>query len=167
MRYIRSDEGRKRYDKFVLRLPIFGRLVQMIATTRFASTLSTLLSSGVPMLSALDIVKTVVGNWVFSEVIDSARENVREGESLAHPLRRSGQFDPIVSHMITVGERSGELESMLNHVSNAYESQVDARISQLTSVLEPMILIIMAVVVGFIVLSIMLPIMQLNNAIQG
>ncbi len=166
-RYINTDEGRQKYDAFVLRVPIFGRLIAMVATTRFASTLATLLSSGVPMLSALDIVKTVVGNHQYSDVIEKARENVREGESLAIPLQRSGKFDPIVSHMITVGERSGELETMLGHVSNAYESQVEARISQLTSVLEPLILIVMAVIVGFVVMSIMLPILQINSAIQG
>lgn len=166
-RYIHTDKGRKRYDRFVLKVPVFGRLVAMVATTRFSSTLATLLSSGVPMLAALDIVKTVVGNGEYTEVLENARENVREGESLAVPLQRSGKFDPIVSHMITVGERSGELETMLGHVSNAYEAQVSARVSQLTSILEPMILIFMAVVVGFVVMSIMLPILQINSAIQG
>lgn len=166
-RYINTESGRAKYDKFVLRVPIFGRLMAMVATTRFASTLSTLLASGVPMLSALDIVKSVVGNGEYQHVIDKARENVREGESLAIPLKRSGKFDPIVSHMITVGERSGELESMLEHVSDAYETQVESRISQLTSILEPLILIVMAVIVGFVVMSIMLPILQINSAIQG
>lgn len=166
-RYVRTEKGRKKYDHFVLRVPVFGRLITMVATTRFSSTLATLLSSGVPMLAALDIVKTVVGNIEYSDVIEKARENVREGESLAVPLQRSGKFDPIVSHMITVGERSGELETMLGHVSNAYEAQVSARISQLTSILEPMILIVMAVIVGFVVMSIMLPILQINSAIQG
>lgn len=165
--YINTEEGRKRYDIYVLRVPIFGRLVQMLAITRFTSTLATLLSSGVPMLAALDISKTVVENWVYAQVIDEARDNVREGESLAIPLKRSGKFDPIVSHMITVGERSGELESMLNHVSRAYESQIAARVTQITSLLEPLILIVMAVFVGFIVLSIMLPIMQINQAVSG
>ncbi len=166
-RYIQTEEGKKKYDQFVLKLPIFGELVKMIATARFTSTLATLLSSGVPMLTALEIAKSVVGNWVFAQVIEKAKDEVREGQSLAVPIKSSGLFDPLVSHMISVGERSGELESMLQHVSKAYEEQIEARINQMTSLLEPMILIIMAVIVGFVVMSIMLPIMQLNSAIQG
>lgn len=166
-RYINTKEGRQKYDIFVLKVPIFGGLVKMLATTRFSSTMATLLSSGVPMLTAMDIVKTVVGNWVFMDVIEKARENVREGESLATPIQRSEVFDPIVSHMISVGERAGELENMLQHVSDAYETQLEAKITQMTSLLEPLILVGMGVIVGFVVLSIMLPIMQLNNAIRG
>lgn len=166
-RYISTEEGRQNYDRFILKVPIFGGLVKMLATARFSNTLATLLASGVPMLTAMDIVKTVVGNWVFTEVIEKARENVREGESLAAPIQRSQVFDPLVSHMISVGERSGELENMLQHVSDAYENQIDAKITQLTSLLEPLILVGMGVIVGFVVLSIMLPIMQLNNAIRG
>ena len=166
-RYLKSPKGTEAYDRFVLRVPIFGGLVRMVATSRFASTMATLLASGVPMLAAMDIVKTIVGNTVMAKVIDEARDNVREGESLAVPLRRSGQFDPIVGHMITVGERSGHLEEMLGHVANAYESQVETRVQQMASLLEPLILVAMAVVVGFIIMSIMMPIMQLNNAIRG
>jgi len=166
-RYINTEEGRQKYDRMILKAPIFGSLVKMLATTRFANTLSTLLSSGVPMLTAMNIVKSVVGNWVFTEVIEQARENVREGESLAKPIQRSEVFDPIVSHMISVGERAGELESMLQHVSDAYENQLEAKITQLTSLLEPLILVGMGVIVGFVVMSIMLPIMELNNAIRG
>jgi general secretion pathway protein F len=166
-RYLKTDKGIAAYDRFVLRVPIFGGLVRMVATSRFASTMATLLSSGVPMLAAMDIVKTIVGNTVLAKVIEDARDNVREGESLAVPLKRSGEFDPIVGHMITIGERSGHLEEMLGHVAVAYESQVETRVQQLTSLLEPLILVAMAVVVGFIIMSIMMPIMQLNNAIRG
>ena len=166
-RYIRSEEGKKKFDQFLLKLPIFGELFKMIATSRFTSTLATLLSSGVPMLTALEIAKSVIGNYVFEQVIEKARDDVREGESLAKPIKESGLFDPLVSHMISVGEKSGELESMLQHVSKAYEEQIEAKINQLTSLLEPLILIFMAAVVGFVVVSIMLPIMQLNSAIQG
>lgn len=166
-RYIQTEKGRQQFDIFVLKVPIFGSLVKMLATTRFSSTMSTLLSSGVPMLAAMDIVKSVVGSTVFMAVIEKARENVREGESLATPIKQSKVFDPIVSHMISVGERSGELESMLEHVSDAYEAQLDAKITQITSLLEPLILVGMGVIVGFVVLSIMLPIMQLNNAIRN
>ncbi|MCB9638044.1 MAG: type II secretion system inner membrane protein GspF [Myxococcales bacterium] len=166
-RYLNTEKGTQAYDRFVLRVPIFGGLVRMVATSRFASTMATLLSSGVPMLSAMEIVKTIVGNSVLSKVIEDARDNVREGESLAVPLKRSGEFDPLVGHMITIGERSGHLEEMLGHVAVSYEQQVETRVQQLTSLLEPLILVAMAVVVGFIIMSIMMPIMQLNQAIRG
>lgn len=165
-RYLRSPKGKEQFDILILKIPLFGRLVRMIATSRFASTMSTLLSSGVPMLAAMDIVKTVVGNSRIAKVIEDAREHVREGESLAIPLRKSGQFDPLVGHMISVGEKSGHLEEMLGHVASAYETQVETRVNQLTSILEPLILVVMAIVVGFIVISIMMPILQINNAIQ-
>ncbi|MBU50561.1 MAG: type II secretion system protein GspF [Deltaproteobacteria bacterium] len=165
-RYLKSEKGIEQFDQVVLRVPIVGRLTRMIATSRFAGTMSTLLSSGVPMLSAMGIVQTIVGNRVIARVIEDAKNNVREGESLAIPLRRSGEFDPIVGHMISVGERSGHLEEMLQHVSDAYENQVDDRINALTSLLEPLILVVMAVVVGFIIISIMMPILQINNAIR-
>jgi len=164
-KYIQTEKGRAKYDTFTLRVPIFGRLTRMIATGRFASTMSTLLSSGVPMLTAMDIVKSIVGNTVLAKVIDDARENVREGESLAVPLKRSGEFDPIVGHMVAVGEKAGHLEEMLQHVAEAYETQVEARVSQLTSLLEPLILVVMGGVVGFVVMSILMPILQLNSAI--
>lgn len=165
-RYLSTEKGTAQYDAIVLKVPIFGPLVRMIATSRFSSTMSTLLSSGVPMLSAMSIVQTIVGNTVLSKVIEEARDNVREGESLAAPLRRSGEFDPIVGHMISVGERSGHLEEMLQHVADSYQNQVDDRVNSLTALLEPLILVVMAVVVGFIIMSIMMPILQLNNAIR-
>ncbi len=165
-RYLKTPEGIAKYDAFILKVPVAGRLVRMVATSRFASTMATLLSSGVPMLTAMNIVRTIVGNTVLEKVIEEARDHVREGESLAVPLRRSGEFDPLVGHMIAIGEQSGHLEEMLQHVAKSYETQVDARVNQLTSILEPLILVVMAVVVGFIIISIMMPILQINNAIR-
>jgi general secretion pathway protein F len=165
-RYIDTEAGREKYDTLVLKIPIFGKMARMVATTRFAGTMATLLASGVQMLAALDIVKSVVGNAVLSKVIEEARDNVREGESLAVPIRRSGEFEPLVGHMITIGEQSGQLEEMLEHVARSYESQTEARITQMTALLEPLILIVMAVVAGFVIMSILMPILQLNNSIR-
>jgi general secretion pathway protein F len=163
-RYINSKRGRPWWDGFVLRAPIFGSLVRMVAITRFCKTLGTLLASGVPLLTAFDIVKNVVQNTVLLEVIETARDAVKEGDSIAAPLKRSGQFPPIVTHMIAIGERSGQLEPMLNNVAKSYEVQVDARLKALTSILEPVMIVFMGAVVGFMVLSILLPMLQLSSS---
>ena len=160
-RYIKSETGKPKWDKFLLRVPIFGPLVRMVAITRFAKTLSTLISSGVPLLTAFDIVKTVVQNHVLMDVIEAARDSVKEGESIANPLKRSGEFPPIVTHMIAIGEKSGQLEEMLANVARSYEVQVNARLQAMTSILEPVLLVFLGVVVAFIVFSIMLPMLQL------
>lgn len=163
IRYIRSESGKPRWDRFVLKVPIFGPLVRMIAITRFAKTLSTLISSGVPLLTAFDIVRAVVQNDLLQEVIGKARDSVKEGESIAQPLKRSGEFPPIVTHMIAVGEKSGQLEEMLGNVARSYEVQVDSRLRALTSLLEPLLLVAMGVVVAFIVFAILLPMLQLTS----
>jgi len=161
--YFRSERGRPKWDRFVLRAPIFGPLVRMVAITRFSKTLGTLISSGVPLLTAFDIVKAVVQNNTLMEVIETCRDSVKEGESIASPLKRSGEFPPIVTHMIAVGEKSGQLEEMLNNVAKSYEVQVDARLQALTSLLEPILLVFMGVVVAFIVFSILLPMLQVSS----
>lgn len=162
-RYINSERGRPWWDKFVLDAPLFGPLVRMVAVTRFCRTLATLIGSGVPLLGAFDIVKNVVQNTVLLNVIEQARDCVKEGESIAAPLKRSGQFPPIVTHMIAIGERSGTLEEMLNNVAHSYDVQVDSRLRAMTSVLEPLMLVFMGVVVAFIVFSILLPMMQISS----
>jgi general secretion pathway protein F len=136
----------------------------MVAISRFANTLSTRLASGVPILVAMDIVKNVVGNVVLTEVIENVRTNVSEGDSVAEPLKRSGEFPPLVTHMIAIGEKTGELEQMLRKVAETYNNQVDARVATLTSLLEPVMIVVMATVIGFIVFSVMLPIFQMNQA---
>lgn len=163
LRYIKSERGKPWWDRVVLKTPLFGPLVRMIAITRFAKTLSTLIASGVPLLTAFDIVKAVVQNDLLMDVIGKAREAVKEGESIAQPLKRSGQFPPIVTHMIAVGEKSGQLEDMLSNVARAYEVQVDSRLRAMTSMLEPLILVGMGVVVAFIVFSILLPMLELTS----
>jgi len=163
----RTKEGRARWHRFVLTVPIFGRLARIIAIGRFARTLSTLLKSGVPLLVAMDIVKNVVGNVRLAEVIDQARDAIREGESIAAPLKRSGEFPPLVHHMVAIGERSGALEEMLANVASAYEDQVDTTISALTSLLEPIMIVAMGGVVAFIVFSVLMPILQINTLAGG
>jgi general secretion pathway protein F len=135
----------------------------MVAITRFCKTLGTLIGSGVPLLAAFDIVKNVVQNTVLLKVIETVRDAVKEGENIAAPLKRSGQFPPIVTHMIAIGEKSGQLEPMLNKIAHSYDVQVDARLRALTSLLEPVMLVFMGVVVAFIVLSIMLPMLQISS----
>ncbi|MFL5371763.1 MAG: type II secretion system inner membrane protein GspF [Myxococcales bacterium] len=162
-RYLKTTRGRAWWDRTKLNAPIFGELVRMLSLARFAKTLATLLSSGVPLLTALDIVKNIVNNSILSKVIEDARDAIREGESIAAPLKRSGQFPPLVHHMIAIGEKSGQLEQMLQNVARSYDAQVEVRVSALTSLLEPIMIVGMGVGVAFIVFSILMPIMQLNT----
>jgi general secretion pathway protein F len=161
-----SASGRPQWDKITLKVPLFGPLIRMVAISRFARTLATLLKSGVPLLSSMDIVRNIVSNSVLSKVIESSAISIREGESIAAPLKRSGEFPPLVYHMVAIGERSGQLEEMLVNVAVAYETQVDVRISALTSLLEPILIVVMGGVVAFIVFSILMPILQLNTVIH-
>jgi general secretion pathway protein F len=167
LRWKAAPAGRARWDRFKLTVPLFGPVIRQIALARFARTLSTLLQSGVPLLTALEIVRNVVGNVRLAEVIDQSRDAIREGESIAAPLKRSGEFPPLVHHMIAIGERSGALEEMLANVAGAYEDQVETTISALTSLLEPLMIVVMGVVVGFIVFSVLMPILQINNLAGG
>jgi general secretion pathway protein F len=162
-RWIATPKGKAWWDKTQLKLPIMGDLIRMLAISRFARTLGTLLKSGVPLLTSMDIVRNIVHNSVLSNVIESARDAIREGESIAAPLKRSGQFPPLVHHMIAVGERTGQLEEMLQNVAKSYDSQVEMRITALTSLLEPVMIVVMGGAVAFIVFSILMPIMQLNT----
>ncbi len=166
-RWLRTPAGRERWDRFTLRAPIFGAIVRQIAIGRFARTLSTLLKSGVPLLTALDIVKNILGNTRLSRVVEEARDAIREGESIAAPLKRSGEFPPLVYHMVAIGERSGALEEMLANVADAYEDQVETTVAALTSLLEPVMIVGMGAVVAFIVFSVLMPILQINNLAGG
>jgi general secretion pathway protein F len=161
--FLRTPKGREWWDAKQLTLPVFGELIRMLALARFAKTLATLLSSGVPLLTALDIVKNIVHNSLLARVIEDARDAIREGESIAAPLKRSGQFPPLVHHMIAIGEKSGQLEEMLRNVAKSYDAQVEMRIGALTSLLEPIMIVAMGGGVAFIVFSILMPIMQLTS----
>lgn len=165
-RWRATPAGRLSWDRFMLRVPIFGRLNLLVAVARFSRTLSTLLASGVALLPAMDIVKSVLGNAQLETVVKTATSSIREGESIAEPLRRSGYFPPMVTHMIAVGEKSGQLEQMLQNVSRAYEADVDTRITTLTSLLEPLIIVVMGGMVAFIAMAIIMPLVQMNQLVQ-
>ena len=165
-RWLNTEKGRLSWDGFMLRAPIFGKLVRLIAVSRFARTLGTLMGSGVPLLSALSIVRNVVNNAVLAKVIDGARDEIREGANISEPLERSGEFPPMMVHMIRIGEKIGEVEGMLNNTADAYDQQVEARISTLTSLLEPLMIVAMGVVVALLMFSILMPMMQMNELVQ-
>jgi general secretion pathway protein F len=158
-----SAEGRPKWDAIALKMPIFGPVIRMVAVSRFTRTLATLLTGGVPMLNALDIVRNVVNNAVIARAVDEARGNISEGESIAGPLSRSGQFPPIVIHMVKIGEKTGELENMLTQVSDAYDFSVQNKIDGMTSLITPVITVVMGVVVMIIVLSIVIPMFEMTN----
>jgi len=162
-KFLRTPKGRAWWDRRSLQLPLFGKLQLMVIISRFSRTLSTLLSSGVPLMTSMDIVRNIVTNTQLRRVIEQTRDNVREGQSMAEPLKRSGQFPPIVTHMIAIGEKTGELEKMLERVADTYDTQVNTTVSALTTLLEPIMILVMAAIVAFIVLSILLPILQLNQ----
>ncbi|MFA5516809.1 MAG: type II secretion system inner membrane protein GspF [Desulfuromonadales bacterium] len=161
--YARTEAGRLRLDRVALSMPLFGRLNLLLSTARFTRTLATLQHSGVPLLKSLEIVRNLMQNQVLQQVLDDTAVAVREGEGLAAPIRRSGVFPPMVAQMAAVGERSGELEDMLFRVADAYEHQVDLTITGMLSLLEPFMILFMGGIVGFIVLSILLPIFQASQ----
>jgi general secretion pathway protein F len=164
--FLGTPAGQMWTDGKKLKLPLFGSVFRMLAVSRFSRTLSTLLKSGVPLLKAMEIVRHVMDNAMLSKVVEEAAGSIREGESIAGPLKRSGQFPPIVVHMIAVGEKSGQLEQMLENVARAYDAQVETRVQAMTSLLEPLIIILMGGGVGFIAFSILMPLIQMNDFVQ-
>ena len=166
LRWRKGPRGRAVWDRFVLRLPVVGTLARRIAVARFSRTLGTMLSSGVPLLRALDISKAILDNHVLMKVIETSKEQIQQGESIAATLRRSGEFPPMVTHMIAVGERAGQLEEMLGHVAKAYEREVDMTLGRLTALLEPVMIVLMGGAVAFVVASILMPIMQMNSFVK-
>jgi general secretion pathway protein F len=165
-RWRKTKEGRLKWDTLTLKAPVFGPLIQMLAIARFAKTLSTLLGAGVPLLKAMEISNRVLTNALLERVVQDATGSIREGESIAVPLRRSGQFPPMVTHMIAVGEKSGQLEEMLESVSKAYDAQVETRVQMLTSLLEPLMIVFMGGTVGFIAFAILMPLIQMNEFVK-
>ena len=162
----KTASGRRVYDRIRLRLPVVGKLTLKSAISRFCRTLGTLIASGVPILSSLDIARDVVGNEVLSESIGRARQDVKEGESITNPLRKEGIFPPFVLRLISSGEESGRLEEMLLKVADTYDDEVSATVTVLSSLLEPVMIILMGVVVGFIVLAILTPILGMNQIVR-
>lgn len=164
--YIKTENGRNKYEAFLLKIPVFGRLIKLVIIARFARTLATLLKSGVPVVKAMDIVKTIVNNSVIGQAIEKAKVAIVEGSSISAPLKSSGVFPPMVTRMIAVGEQSGELENMLEKIASTYEDNVATAVSTLTALLEPVIILIMAGIVLFIILSVLLPIFQMNQLVH-
>lgn len=165
-RWRETAEGRARWDRWILTLPLFGKLLMMVAVARFARTLATLLKSGVPLLRAMEITRNVLGNVELMRIVEEAGQSIREGESIAAPLKRSGKFPPIVTHMIAIGERSGQLEEMLENVAIAYDAQVETRVQTMTALLEPMMIVVMGGISGSIAFAILMPLMQINEFVQ-
>ena len=162
-RWRSKPAGRLAWDALILNIPVFGKLIQMLSVARFARTLATLLSAGVALLTAMDIVRSVLGNAALEKVVADAISSIREGQSIAEPLKRSGRFPPMVTHMIAIGEKSGQLEEMLENVADAYDAAVETRVQMLTSLLEPLMIVVMGGAVGFIAMAILMPIIQMSS----
>lgn len=158
-----TPSGSRQWDAISLKMPLFGPMVRMVAVSRFTRTLATLLTGGVPMLQALEIVKNVVNNAILADAIDDARNNITEGENIATPLKRSGQFPPIVIHMVSIGEKTGDLENMLIQVSDAYDFQVKNKVDGLTNIMGPVVIVVMGIVIAIIVFAIMVPMFEMQN----
>lgn len=163
----RTKSGKRIYDWCKLRVPVFGVLGHKIAIGRFARTLSTLLGSGVPVLNALETTAGTVDNEIISEAIMKARTAIREGEEIAKPLADSGQFPPMVVQMVSIGEETGALDQMLTKVADFYESEVEAMLESLTASLEPLLIVFLGFVVGFIVISMFLPLVAIIESLSA
>jgi general secretion pathway protein F len=161
-----TKAGRRFYDTWILRLPFIGPTMTRIACARFARTLATLLESGVQLVPALTAVKRVVSNGLLAEAVEQSRESIREGHGMGDTLQRSGLFPPLLIEMIKIGERSGELEQMLHRVADNYEREVDSSLGQLTTLLGPLMTVMMGAVILIMMLSILQPILQLNQMMQ-
>jgi general secretion pathway protein F len=165
-RFISTEKGRDTKDRTLLKLPVIGDLVRLVSVSRFSRTLGTLLKSGVPMLTSLQIAKNVVNHTVFERSIDTVAIAVEEGRSLSLSLKQTGEFPPIVIHMVGVGEKSGELEDMLMNIAENYDREVDSSMEIMTSVLSPIMIIGMVCFVGFIMMAVLGPLMKLNQFAQ-
>ena len=164
--YGRTDKGRLVLDGLKLKVPLFGDLLRKVMVARFASTLSTLMASGVPLLGCLDIVRSIVLNRVLQEAIGEVRGRVQEGGAIAPALRATGQFPPIVLHMVDVGEKSGTLEEMLEHMADTYDEEVGATAAAITALVEPLMIVVLGLLVLFIVMAILLPIFEINELVR-
>ena len=161
--YSKTKKGQQKLDTLIFKIPVIGALRLKIACSRFSKNLGTMLSSGIRLLSALEIVKNILGNVVLEQAVDAAIEGVREGGSLAKEISKSGLFPQLLIHMIAIGEKTGQLEQMLNRAANTYESEVNAAISSFTSILEPLLIILLAFIVGAILASVMLPMLEMTS----
>jgi general secretion pathway protein F len=166
IRYYKTPKGRLKFDEWLLRLPLVGNIYKKVTTARVAITLGTLLGNGVELLSAIDIVKNIVGNVHMAKALEEARDGVREGRSLAKELSRSGYFPNLLCQMIAIGERSGKLEEMLQKAGDAFSKEADATITGLTTLIEPLMIMMLGVIVFAIVISVLLPMTELMKVVQ-
>lgn len=162
-----TEQGGLAFDTFVLKAPVFGSLFKKVALSRFSRTFSTLIKSGVPIIAAMEIVSQTAGNRVISKTVDAARDSVRQGESLSAPFTNSTVFPPMVVRMMSIGERSGALDALLEKIAEFYDQQVEAEVKGLTSLIEPIMIAIMGFIVGGIVLAVFLPIFKLQEKLAG
>lgn len=165
-KYRQTDKGRLQTDIWALQLPIFGDLISKVSVSRFSRTFATLSSSGVAILETLDIVGKTCGNRAIELLVEDIKVSVREGESIAVPLSKSKYFPPMVTRMIAIGEKSGQMEKMLSKVAEFYDEQVDTAVEGLTKLIEPLIIAFLGVVVGFIVIALFMPILNITSAIH-
>lgn len=164
-KYSNTEKGRYRIDKLKLKLPVIGKVSGKIATSRFARTLSTLLASGISIIEAMEIVIRIIGNSVISEEIHKSMDNIKKGLGIAEPLKELGIFPPMLISMIRIGEESGSLDSMLAKTADFYDEEVESAVAKMTTLIEPLIIVILAFVVGAIVVSIVLPMFEMFNQI--
>lgn len=164
-KYINTPKGRYHFDKQKLKIPVLGELFKKVALAKFSRTFSTLVKSGVSVLNALDIVAAATGNKIVEEAIIACRTSVREGETIYKPLSKSGIFPPMVCRMVSVGEQTGQLEKMLTKIADFYDEQVDAAVTGLTSMIEPLIIVFLGVVIGGIVIALFMPIFKITELV--
>jgi type IV pilus assembly protein PilC len=165
-KFYKTEAGKTLIDRLLLKVPVFGMLLKKVAVARFARTLGTLVSSGVPILDGLLIVSKTAGNRTIETALMSARASIREGETIAEPLSRSSIFPPMVTQMISVGESTGALDSMLTKIADFYDDEVDVAVSNLTSLLEPFLMVFLGIVIGGVVIAMYLPIFQMASAVN-
>jgi type IV pilus assembly protein PilC len=163
--FIRTKFGRRAWDKFKMKMPLLGPVISKVAIARFTRTLGTLISSGVPILQALNIVKDTSGNVIVASAVQAIHDSVKEGETITAPLESSGVFPPMVVSMVDVGEQTGALPEMLLKIADNYDEEVDNAVSAMTSLLEPVMIIFLAVIVGSIVIAMFLPLIELMNRV--
>jgi type IV pilus assembly protein PilC len=163
---LRTQSGRRMFDHFKLKAPVFGPLCRKLAISRFTRTLGTLLTSGVPILQALTIIKEATGNVIMGRLVSQVHDNVKQGESISAPLRSSNIFPVMIAGMVDVGEQTGALPEMLHKIADNYDDEIDNSVTAMTSLLEPILIVFLAVVVGSIVIAMFLPIIP-SNGIPG
>jgi type IV pilus assembly protein PilC len=164
---IRTKFGRRILDKVKMKMPVLGPVISKVAISRFTRTLGTLVSSGVPILQALTIVKETAGNVIVAGAVSAVHESVKEGETITAPLEASNVFPPMVISMVDVGEQTGALPEMLLKIADNYDDEVDNAVSAMTSLLEPIMIVFLAVIVGSIVIAMFLPLIELMNKVGG